>query len=68
MSGEEILASQQLVRNVALAPHVQDYAIRLTMATHPKGEFATESVNKYVRWGSSPRGRRRSCWRRRCMP
>jgi MoxR-like ATPase len=56
MSGEEILASQQLVRNVALAPHVQDYAIRLTMATHPKGEFATESVNKYVRWGSSPRG------------
>jgi MoxR-like ATPase len=56
MSGEEILVSQQLVRNVALAPHVQDYAIRLTMATHPKGEFATESVNKYVRWGSSPRG------------
>jgi len=56
MSGDEILTSQQLVRNVALAPHVQDYAIRLTMATHPKGEFATESVNKYVRWGSSPRG------------
>jgi MoxR-like ATPase len=56
MSGEEILASQQLVRNVALAPHVQDYAIRLTMATHPGGEFAVESVNKYVRWGSSPRG------------
>jgi MoxR-like ATPase len=56
MSGDEILTSQQLVRNVALAPHVQDYAIRLTMATHPKGDFATESVNKYVRWGSSPRG------------
>ncbi len=35
---------------------MQDYAIRLTMATHPKGEFATESVSKYVRWGSSPRG------------
>jgi MoxR-like ATPase len=56
MTGEEILVSQQLVRNVALAPHVQDYAIRLTMATHPGGEFATASVNKYVRWGSSPRG------------
>jgi MoxR-like ATPase len=56
MSGDEILTCQQLVRNVALAPHVQDYAIRLTMATHPGGEFAVESVNKYVRWGSSPRG------------
>jgi MoxR-like ATPase len=56
MTGEEILTCQQLVRNVAMAPHVQDYAIRLTMATHPAGEFATQSVTKYVRWGSSPRG------------
>ncbi len=56
MTGEEILASQQLVRNVAMAPHVQDYAIRLTLASHPNSEFATQTVNKYVRWGSSPRG------------
>ena len=27
-----------------------------TLATHPRGEFATEKANKYVRWGSSPRG------------
>lgn len=56
MAGEQIIASQQLVRSVAIAPHVQDFAIRVTMATHPKGEFATDSVNRYVRWGSSPRG------------
>jgi MoxR-like ATPase len=26
------------------------------MATHPGGQFATKSVNQYVRCGSSPRG------------
>jgi MoxR-like ATPase len=56
ISGEEILAGQQLVRNVAIAPHVQDYAIRSIMASHPQGEFAPEITNQYVRVGSSPRG------------
>jgi MoxR-like ATPase len=35
---------------------VQDYAIRLSMATHPGGPFAVEESNKYIRWGASPRG------------
>ena len=39
-----------------VAPHVQDYAIRLALATHPHGPFAAEVTNKYIRWGSSPRG------------
>jgi len=56
MSRDEILGSQRLVQRVVIAPHVQDYAIRLVMATHPEGEFAVEGTNKYVRWGSSPRG------------
>jgi len=56
MSGEEIIGSQRLVQRVVMAPHVQDYVVRLTMATHPDSEFATELANKYVRWGSSPRG------------
>ena len=56
MSGEEIVGAQKLVQRVVAAPHVQDYAIRLVMATHPQGQFATEQVNRYVRWGSSPRG------------
>jgi MoxR-like ATPase len=56
MTGEEILGAQKLVQRVVLAPHVKDYAVRLVMATHPQGEFATEKVNRYVRWGSSPRG------------
>ncbi len=56
MTQEEIIGSQRLVQRVVIAPHVQDYIIRLTMATHPNGEFATDMTNRYVRWGSSPRG------------
>jgi MoxR-like ATPase len=55
LDAERILAHQQLVRRVQIAPHVQDYAIRLTLATHPQGAFAVEPVNKYLRVGASPR-------------
>ena len=30
--------------------------VRLTLATHPDGEFAFPVTNKYLRWGASPRG------------
>ncbi len=56
MTGEQIIAAQALVRRVVMAPHVQDYAVRLVLATHPNGAFATPGVNKYIRWGASPRG------------
>jgi MoxR-like ATPase len=56
MDGETLLQFQALVRDVIIAPHVQDYAIRLALATHPKGPFAAVVTNQYVRWGSSPRG------------
>ncbi|MCK4340724.1 MAG: AAA family ATPase, partial [Phycisphaerae bacterium] len=56
LSGEQIIAGQELVKRIVVAPHVQDYAIRLVLATHPNETFATDAVNKYVRWGASPRG------------
>jgi MoxR-like ATPase len=56
MDGAEIQKWQQLVREVLLAPPVQDYAIRLVLATHPGGEFAAGDTNKYIRCGASPRG------------
>lgn len=52
----KILWAQKLVRRVVIAEHVQDYAIRLILATHPQGEFATNMTNQFVRFGSSPRG------------
>jgi MoxR-like ATPase len=56
MDGAEILKWQQLVREVLVAPPVQDYAIRLVLATHPQGEFAAADTNKFIRCGASPRG------------
>jgi len=56
MDGQKILEAQRLVRQVVIAEHVQDYAIRLVLATHPNGEFAPEVTNRFVRYGSSPRG------------
>ncbi|MEY4565553.1 MAG: hypothetical protein RLY14_523 [Planctomycetota bacterium] len=56
MDGEEIIRWQKLVREVILASHVQDYIVRLTLATHPGGPLATDITNQYVRWGASPRG------------
>ena len=47
---------QQLVRDVPAAPQVTDYAVRIVLGSHPGKELATEMVNKYVRFGSSPRG------------
>ncbi|RJP36792.1 MAG: AAA family ATPase [Phycisphaerales bacterium] len=55
MTGQEILGSQNLVKRVVMAPHVQDYAVRLAMASHPNGPYAVDATNRYVRWGVSPR-------------
>jgi len=56
MHGEEVREMSQLVREVAVAEHVKRYAVRLARCTHPDSEVATESVRRYVRFGSSPRG------------
>jgi MoxR-like ATPase len=56
MDGNRIREWQRLIREVLVAPPVQDYAIRLVLATHPQGEFATAETNKYIRCGASPRG------------
>jgi MoxR-like ATPase len=56
IDAEQIIQSQELVKRVAVAPHVQDYAIRLVLATHPGGEYAPEITNRFIRFGSSPRG------------
>jgi MoxR-like ATPase len=56
MDGPEIIRWQQLVRKVVLADNVQDYVVRLVLATHPEGEFALPVTNQYLQWGSSPRG------------
>jgi MoxR-like ATPase len=56
MDGAEIEQWQLLIREVLIAAPVQDYAIRLVLATHPGGEFVAAETNKYLRFGASPRG------------
>jgi MoxR-like ATPase len=54
----EIVAMRDLVREVPIARHVQQYAIDIVMATHPdaKVSFALpDSVRRYIRYGASPR-------------
>jgi MoxR-like ATPase len=55
MDGPTILEHQTLVRKVVIADHVQDYAVRVVLATHPDGALATPIVNQYLRFGASPR-------------
>jgi MoxR-like ATPase len=50
-----ILAAQRIAREVPIAEHVLRYAGRLIMATHPD-RTDLDSVRRYIRYGSSPRG------------
>ncbi|MDI1446223.1 MoxR family ATPase [Polyangium sp. 6x1] len=52
---KRLLAMQKLVREVPVARHVQDYAVRLLQATHPEGR-SLDLVKRFVKFGSSPRG------------
>ncbi|MBW3637915.1 MAG: MoxR family ATPase [Armatimonadetes bacterium] len=56
LSAAEILKLRQLVREVPVAPHVQEHAVHLVLGTHPDSEYATENVKRFVRYGASPRG------------
>ncbi len=56
LGSEEILQMRRLVREVPIAPHVQEHAVRLVLGTHPDSEYSTEQVTKFVRYGASPRG------------
>jgi MoxR-like ATPase len=57
IDGPYILAAQRLATRIVVAPHVQDYAIRLVLATHPSNDdHSHDKTNRYIRVGVSPRG------------
>ena len=56
LNHETLLELMKLVREVPVASHVKDYAVRLVLATHPRTETASPSATQYLRFGSSPRG------------
>jgi MoxR-like ATPase len=52
----DVLGGQELIRQVVVAPPVRDYAARLVLATHPGNGHAVDAVNRFIRYGASPRG------------
>jgi MoxR-like ATPase len=55
LDSQKIIGHQALAKRVIVAPHVQDYIIRCTLATHPSGVYAIPMTNQFLRVGASPR-------------
>jgi MoxR-like ATPase len=53
---DAILGLRDVCHTVLVAPHVQSYAIDLVMATQPGTDQTHELAQKFIRYGSSPRG------------
>jgi MoxR-like ATPase len=51
-----ILSVRAMCREILVAPHVQDFAVDLVLATQPEDNHAHDLAKKYIRYGSSPRG------------
>ena len=47
---------RELVRKVPLARQIQDYAVRVVLATHPENPESTPMSKQFMRYGASPRG------------
>lgn len=56
ITGEELNRMRTIVRDVAIAPEVQRYAMRLLLGTHPHLPAGTDTARQYLRYGASPRG------------
>ena len=55
-TGDDLVRAQALVRDIAAAPNVIDYATRLVRATRPGGDGqGPPVVAQCVRWGAGPR-------------
>jgi MoxR-like ATPase len=55
ISGEEIIAFQDLVKKVPVTDNVVEYAVSLVHKTRPNTEMAADITNEYLEWGAGPR-------------
>jgi MoxR-like ATPase len=53
--GSRILELQDVAREIPIASHVADYAVRLVLASHPDLPEAAETAKRNLRFGASPR-------------
>ena len=54
ISGDDILAYQQVIRRMPVADNVVDYAVNLAASTRPGRDRATAEVNQYLELGRRP--------------
>ena len=55
-TGEDIMQMGRLLREVPIDSSVQNHLVKVVRATHPDDPNSPDSVKKFVRYGSSPRG------------
>ena len=56
LDGARIREMQQIARQIPIADEIRRDAVKLILGTHPQDPHATEMTNRFVRYGSSPRG------------
>jgi MoxR-like ATPase len=54
-NAKELMEMRKVANSIPVAADVLDYAMTVTMATHPDSEAASQISKKYVRLGTSPR-------------
>ncbi|MEN8149999.1 MAG: MoxR family ATPase [Planctomycetota bacterium] len=55
ISGEDIMALQEIVRKVPVADHVIEYALKLTRMTRITKDEAPDYIKGWLSWGAGPR-------------
>ena len=55
ISGEDIMALQEIVRKVPVADHVINYALKLTRMTRITKDEAPDYIKGWLSWGAGPR-------------
>ncbi len=55
LTGDEIIALQDLVRRIPVSDHVVEFAVNLARRTRPVDAAAPKFISDWVRWGAGPR-------------
>ena len=55
LTGDRVIAFQDLVRRVPVADHIYEFAVDLARATRPKDDAAPDWLRPLVAWGAGPR-------------
>ena len=55
LSGQEIIALQELVRKVPVSDEVVEFAVKLVGMSRPESKMSPDFIRQWVNWGASPR-------------